>query len=87
MFHTPTAKTNAIHRLKIARGHLDKVLKMIDEDKYCIDVLTQTKAVRKAIENAERVLLQNHLEHCVVDHIQQGQTEKAVDEVMKVFQK
>ncbi len=87
MFKTTSPKQNVIHRLKIARGHLEKILKMVEDDEYCIDVLTQTKAVRSAIEKAEGILLENHLSHCVVAHIKQGRTKQAVAEIMAVFKK
>jgi DNA-binding FrmR family transcriptional regulator len=85
MFTTKTTKENVLHRLKIAQGHLKKISKMVEEDAYCIDILTQTKAVSSALHKIDEVLLEQHLSHCVVDHIQHGQTKKAVDEVMKVF--
>lgn len=87
MFHTRTKKENALHRLKIARGHLDKVIAMVADDAYCIDVLTQNKAVRSALEKVDEVLLEEHLSHCVVEHIQQGRSDQAVQEIMKVFSK
>ncbi len=87
MFQTKTKKEDILHRLKIARGHLEKVIKMVEDDTYCIDILIQTKAVRSALEKSDEVLLENHLSNCVVDHIQHGRTKQAVDEVMKVFRK
>ncbi|HYD34646.1 MAG TPA: metal-sensitive transcriptional regulator [Vitreimonas sp.] len=86
MFHTPTTKSNVLHRLKIARGHLEKVIQMVEADTYCIDVLVQSKAVQKSLAKADAVLLEQHLSHCVVEHIQQGQNKKAVEEIMKVFE-
>jgi len=87
MFQTKTKKDNALHRLKIARGHLEKVIRMVEEDVYCIDVLIQTKAVRSALEKVDEVLLEEHLSCCVVEHIKQGRSKQAVDEIMKVFSK
>jgi DNA-binding FrmR family transcriptional regulator len=87
MFHTKTSKDNVLHRLKIARGHLEKIIKMVEADEYCIDVLTQSKAVQSALAKADASLLENHLSHCVVDHIKNGQEKKAIEEVMKVFDK
>ena len=87
MFHTKTTKENALHRLKIARGHLDKVMEMVASDAYCIDVLTQNKAVRSALEKVDEVLLEEHLSHCVVEHVREGRSQQAVDEIMKVFTK
>lgn len=87
MFQTKTKKGNILHRLKIARGHLDKVITMVEGDTYCIDILTQTKAIRSALEKADEVLLENHLETCVVEHIQNGRSKQAIAEIMKVFSK
>ena len=87
MFQTKTKKENALHRLKIVRGHLEKVIKMVEENVYCIDILIQTKAVRSALEKVDEVLLEEHLSCCVVDHIKEGRSKQAVDEIMKVFTK
>lgn len=87
MFTTKTKKDNIIHRLKIARGHLDKVIQMVEADVYCIDVLTQSKAVQSALHKTDEIMLENHLSTCVVEHVKEGRTKQAVDEVMKVFSK
>jgi CsoR family transcriptional regulator, copper-sensing transcriptional repressor len=81
------AKQKVIHRLKIARGHLNKVIDMAEKGEYCIDILIQSKAVRGALEKADALLLRNHLSTCVVDHIKNGRQEQAVEEVLKVFAK
>jgi CsoR family transcriptional regulator, copper-sensing transcriptional repressor len=85
MFHLKSKKDDALHRLKIVRGHIDKVIKMVESDEYCVDILMQTKAVRSSLEKVDGVLLENHLAHCVVEHVQQGRTEQAIEEVMKIF--
>lgn len=84
MFTTKTKKENVLHRLKIARGHLEKVIQMVETDAYCIDVITQSKAVQQALNNADEILLEQHLSHCVVDHIKEGKAEQAISEVMRV---
>lgn len=76
-----------IHRLKIAKGQLDNVMKMIEEDTYCIDVLHQMQAVEHAISQTESVLLENHLNSCVADAIKSGNQKEAIEEVMQVFKK
>ena len=85
MFKTPTVKQNILHRLKIAHGHLGKVIEMVEKDTYCIDVLTQTKAVKSAISKAEEVMLESHLSCCVVEHVKAGRSKQAVEEIMKIF--
>jgi len=74
-----------MHRLKIARGHLNKVISMIDEDSYCIDVLVQSQAVANALKETDALILENHLNCCVMDHIKNGEAKKSIDEIIKVF--
>ena len=76
-----------LHRLKIAQGHLKKVLKMVEEDEYCIDVIHQSQAVQRALEEADSVILENHLRTCVVGHIKKGNIDVSTEELMKVFKK
>ena len=76
-----------LHRLKIARGHLNKVINMVESDDYCIDVLHQSQAVQKALKETDNVILENHLKTCAVDAINNGKKEEAIEEVMQVFKK
>ncbi|OGK19765.1 hypothetical protein A3D80_03395 [Candidatus Roizmanbacteria bacterium RIFCSPHIGHO2_02_FULL_40_13b] len=81
------SKERVLHRLKIARGHLNKVISMIESDEYCIDVLTQSQAVQKAIIETDNLILENHLKSCVSDSIKNGNSEEAIAEVMNIFKK
>ncbi len=76
-----------IHRLKIARGHLNKVIKMVEEDTYCIDVLHQMQAVESGLKETGNVVLENHLKTCVSDSIAKGKKDEAIAEIMQVFKK
>lgn len=76
-----------LHRLKISRGHLDKVIKMVEEDQYCIDVLHQMQAIESGLKETGNVVLENHLKTCVADAISKGKTEETIAEVMEVFKK
>lgn len=60
--------------------------KMVDEDIYCIDIITQTSAVKQGLSNVEDILMEGHLSHCLVNQIQKGQTKKAAEEMLKVYQ-
>ena len=84
-----TTKGSPLHRLQIARGHLDKVIRMVVNDEYCIDVLTQSQAVQAALREVDALVLENHLQHCVVDAVKGSPDEKnnAIAEVVKVFRK
>jgi CsoR family transcriptional regulator, copper-sensing transcriptional repressor len=76
-----------IHRLKIARGQLDAVMKMVADDKYCIDVLHQMQAVESGLKETGNLLLENHLKTCVADSISKGKKDEAITEVMEVFKR
>ena len=84
---TDDSKKRIIHRLKIARGHLEKVITMVEEDAYCIDVLHQSRAVQKALKETDNVLLENHLKSCVADAISKGKANESITEIMEVFKK
>lgn len=75
------------HRLKIARGHLDKVIKMMEDDAYCIDVMHQIQAVESGLKGTGNLLLENHLRCCVSDAIVKGEADKSIAEIMEVFKK
>lgn len=76
-----------LHRLKIAQGHLKKVLKMVEDGQYCIDVIHQSQAVQSALQEADSVILENHLKTCVVDHIKKGEAKTSIKEIMNVFKR
>jgi len=81
------SKERILHRLKIARGHLNKVMQMVETDQYCIDVIHQSQAVQKALKEIDNLTLEGHLNGCVVDSIVKGNKEEAIAEVMNVFKK
>lgn len=87
MEKTDKIKKDVIRRLKIVEGHLKRVIEMVEEDKYCIDVLQQTVAVKSAIKKAEELLLNNHLNSCLVQAIKNDKDKRAINEVMEVFKK
>lgn len=80
-------KERVLHRLKIAQGHLRKVIEMVEQDAYCIDVMHQSQAVQKALKETNHVIMENHLKTCTSDAIRAGDTETAVTEVMELLKK
>lgn len=76
-----------LHRLKIARGHLDKIIDMVSNDAYCIDVVHQSIAVQSALKKIDELILENHLKTCVADSIKKGESDEAIKEVMEVLKK
>jgi DNA-binding FrmR family transcriptional regulator len=79
------ADTAVLNRLKTARGHLDAVVRMIEEDAYCPEVMKQLSAVQGSLERASRLVLRNHLETCVATAMQEGRTQEIVDELMEAL--
>jgi len=83
-----TYKTNLLHRLKIAHGHLEKVIRMVEEDKYCLDIIQQTQAVEMALRRVDELILENHLKTCVRESIVSGKgIDEKVAEVIEVFKR
>lgn len=82
------AKREALRRLRIIEGHLKKVIKMIEEDKYCIDILNQALAVQNALKEVDGLILDQHLRKCVGEAFKKGKKpkEKSIKELLKVFQ-
>jgi len=78
-------KKKAANRLSRIAGQVKGLKKMIDEDAYCIDVITQTSSVRSALKGLEDMLLEQHLSHCVVNQIKSGKEGTAVEEILKVY--
>ena len=74
-----------VRRLKILEGQIRGLQEMIAKDTYCVDVITQTSAVKQGLSNIENMILEEHLSTCVVRQIQSGDAKKAVGEVLKVY--
>lgn len=78
-------KPNISRRLKIIEGQVRGLNEMVLQDTYCIDVITQSSAIKQALSNIEDMLMEHHLSHCVVKQIQEGKSVKATDEIIKVY--
>ncbi len=78
-------RSNVTRRLATIEGHLAAVRRMIEQDAYCIDILKQTYAIRRAIEKLEAQLLENHLKTCLVNGIQEGRAPEVVAELVELY--
>jgi len=74
-----------IRRLKIIEGQVRGLQEMINNKAYCIDVITQTSAVKQALSGVEDALMENHLGGCLVHQIKKGKELKAKEEILKVY--
>lgn len=77
--------TKILRRLKIIEGQIRGLQEMVANDIYCIDVITQTSAVKQALSGVEDALMENHLSTCVVHQIKKGKETVAIDEILKVY--
>jgi DNA-binding FrmR family transcriptional regulator len=79
------AKQEALKRLSYIEGHLSGIRRMVEEDSYCVDVLKQTFAVRRAIQKLESVLLEGHLHSCVIDGVKDGREDEVLGELLELY--
>jgi CsoR family transcriptional regulator, copper-sensing transcriptional repressor len=77
--------SDVLKRLSYIEGHLGGIRKMIESDQYCVDILRQTYAVRKAIEKMEEVILSQHLRTCVPEGIKDGREDAVLDELIQLY--
>ena len=75
-----------IKRLNYIEGHLAGIRRMIEEDKYCVDILKQTYAVRRAIEKMESMMLDAHLHSCVVEGMKDGRQAQVINELVELYE-
>jgi DNA-binding FrmR family transcriptional regulator len=80
-------KKRALHRARIIEGQLRGIERMIDDEAYCVDIITQTLAVQKSLRSLNKLLVENHLRTHVTDMFEEGGTRRddAVDELLTVF--
>lgn len=84
----PAIKTANLTRLRRIEGQVRGLQKMVEEDRYCADILTQISSVQEALRGVGRALLRNHLRHCVTDTLRQdqpGSTEAMFEELIALF--
>lgn len=82
------ADADKVNRLlKTARGQIDGILKMIDDDRYCMDIANQVLAVRSLLTKANTEILKAHMQQCVRQAVQEGREAEKMDEILAVLEK
>lgn len=84
--HSEEEKRAVVNRLSRAIGHLESVKRMVERDEDCSDVLIQLAAVRSAINNTGKLVLKNHLNHCIVEAVEENDQE-AIDRLNEAIEK
>lgn len=80
-----TTKDRALHRIKIIKGHMNSIEKMLEESAYCVDIVHQSRAVQKALKNLDLLIIESHLKGCVVHQIKSGKEKQTTAELLKLF--
>ncbi len=76
-----------VRLLKTARGQIDGILKMVEEDRYCVDISNQILATDAILRKANKEILRAHMKCCVKDALQTGQEDKKIDELIDIIDK
>ena len=76
---------DALKRLKYIEGHIKGVTKMVMDDKYCVDVIKQSYAIRKSLEKVEAVLIAGHMRTHVIPGIREGHENQQIDELIELY--
>ncbi|AXV41903.1 copper-sensing transcriptional repressor CsoR [Staphylococcus warneri] len=85
--HSEQSKANLKSRLNRIEGQVRAINRMIEEDVYCDDVLTQIRATRSALNSVATKLLEQHMKSCIAEKVNQGHQEEAMEELLVTFQK
>ncbi|MHB8710145.1 MAG: metal-sensitive transcriptional regulator [Minisyncoccota bacterium] len=78
-------KSKTLRRLKLVEGQIRGIQKMVEDEKYCVDIITQSSAVKEALAGIEQLILENHLSTHVLDHIRHGKEKIAIEEILKIY--
>lgn len=78
-------KRRALRRLAIVGGQVQGIRKMVEEEQYCVDIITQSAAVKEALSGIEDLILENHLSTHVIHQIKSGKEVRAKEEILKVY--
>lgn len=82
---TDEEKQAVINRLKRIEGQIRGLQKMVDEDRYCVDILVQIRAVQAALKKVEYTVAEHHMKHCVLAAAQTGEGDAAVNELIQIM--
>ena len=78
-------KKKSIRRLKIAEGQVRGLQKMINDEKYCVDIINQSFAIKEALSRVEDLILENHLSTHVIEQIKSGKESKSIKEILDIY--
>lgn len=80
-------RKKALQSLKTARGQIDGIIKMIEDDRYCVDISNQIMAAQSLLKKSNMAILKQHMKHCVKDAYEQHEVDEKIDEVISILEK
>lgn len=80
-------KSNVYHKLKVAKGQLDGILKMVDEDRYCVDISNQLLATQALLKSVNQEIMQAHIRSCVAEALQTSESNPKLEEALSLLEK
>ncbi len=78
-------KRKTIRRLKLVEGQVRGLQRMVNEEKYCVDIIIQASAIKEALSGVKDLILENHLSTHIIEQIKSGKEKQAVAEVLKIY--
>jgi DNA-binding FrmR family transcriptional regulator len=82
---TPEIREQALRRLKILSGQLEALRKQVDEDRYCMDVLDLSLSIQRALRSLDGLVIEGHLRTHVLEQMTSGETDRAVNELLRLY--
>ena len=80
-------KSDIVHKLKIARGQIDGILQMVEEDRYCVDISTQLQSTQALLKSANQQFMQAHIRSCVREALQTDVENPKLEEALRLLEK
>ncbi|MGB4437866.1 MAG: metal-sensing transcriptional repressor [Sedimentibacter sp.] len=80
-------KVNAVASLKTAKGQIEGIIKMLEDDRYCVDISNQIIAAQALLKKSNVLILKQHIHHCVKEAIKEDKNEEKVDEIINILEK
>jgi len=82
-----SSKMQVVNLLKTSKGQIEGILKMIEDDRYCVDISKQILSVQALLKKANLKIIDQHIKHCVKQAFTEGHGEEKVDEIMELIDK
>jgi len=79
------SKKKVLRRLNLIKGQVTGLIKMVEAERYCVDIIIQSNAIKEALSGVEDIMLENHLTTHVIHQIKSGRGKKATSEILKIY--